>query len=112
MPQLPPASRPGAPRRAALLTASGQGRIEVEADLFHELTNMLVVVLGSLELLERRLLDQEARRQLDRAQHSAERAGELARQAFAEAQGGHARGNADVAASALPLAEAKQALVP
>ena len=71
-------------------------RIQVRTDLFHNLANALIVVLGSLELLDRQPLEQEARRQLDRAQLGAEQGVELARQMFAEAQSDHARKNAEV----------------
>ena len=63
-----------------------QDRIQVRTDLFHDLTNTLIVVLGSLELLHRQPLDQEARRQLDRAQQGAERSTKLVQQMFAAAQ--------------------------
>ena len=69
-------------------------RIQVRTDLFHDLANALIVVLGSLELLDRQPLEQEARRQLDRAQLGAEQGMELARQMFAEAQSDYDRRSA------------------
>ena len=84
--------------------ASGEDRIQVAPDLFHDLSNTLIIVLGSLDLLDRQPLGQEARRQFDRAQQSTERAGQLVRQAFAAAQADHARKNAE--AVALSSAEA------
>ena len=81
--------------------AAGQEHVQVGADLFHELSNALTVVLGSLDLLDRQPLEQDARRQLDRAQQGAERAAELAQQVFAAAQTDHARENAEVVAFVL-----------
>ena len=66
--------------------ADDQDRIQVNTDLVHDLSNMLTIVLGSLDLLQRQPLSQEAQRQLGRAQWSAGRAGELARHMLATAQ--------------------------
>ena len=63
----------------ALPAADDQDCIQVSADLVHDLSNMLTIVLGSLDLLQRQPPSQEAQRQLGRAQWSAGRAGELAR---------------------------------
>ena len=63
----------------ALPAADDQDRIQVSANLVHDLSNMLTIVLGSLDLLQRQRLNRAAQRQLDRAQWSAGRAGELAR---------------------------------
>ena len=60
--------------------------IQVNADLVHDLSNMLTIVLGSLDLLQRQRLNRAAQRQLDRAQWSAGRAGELARHVLTTAQ--------------------------
>ena len=58
----------------------------MSANLVHDLSNMLTIVLGSLDLLQRQRLNRAAQRQLDRAQWSAGRAGELARHMLATAQ--------------------------
>ena len=63
----------------ALPAADDQDRIQMDADLVHDLSNMLTIVLGSLDLLQRQPLNRAAQRQLGRAQWSAGRAGELAR---------------------------------
>ena len=66
--------------------ANDHDRIQVRTDLFHDLANALIVVLGRLELLDRQPLEQEARRQLDRAQLGAKQGMELARHMLATAQ--------------------------
>ena len=68
--------------------ADDQDRIQVSADLVHDLSNMLTIMLGSLDLLQRQPLNRAAQRQLGRAQWSAGRAGELTRHMLATAQKG------------------------
>ena len=83
---------------AKLLAAKGQDRIHVQADLVHDLSNMLTVVLGSLDLLSRQPLNQQAQRQFDRAQWSAGRAGKLTQRMLTTAQNDAAGHVAAVAA--------------
>ncbi len=50
------------------------------ADATHELNNLLTVVLGSMEQLQRQALDDRGKAQLDRAQAAVEQANKLLQQ--------------------------------
>ena len=50
------------------------------ADTTHELNNLLTVVLGSMEQLQRQALDERGKAQLDRAQAAIEQANKLLQQ--------------------------------
>ena len=53
------------------------------ASMVHDLTNVLTIVLGSLEQLRRQPLDERGQQQLERADRGAERAGQIAHQILA-----------------------------
>lgn len=59
----------------------------VAAGMVHDLCNMLMIVLGSLEQLRRQPLDAHGQQQLDRAQWGARQAARLARQVLASSHG-------------------------
>lgn len=59
----------------------------VAADAAHELANLMMVVLGSLEQLRRQPLDEQGRQQLSRAEWGARQAARLTRQVLSRAQG-------------------------
>lgn len=71
---------PGLDGRADRSVAAG-------ADAAHELANLMMVLLGSLEQLRRQPLDEAGHRQLGRAEWSARQAARLTRHVLSRAQG-------------------------
>lgn len=59
----------------------------MDADMAHELSNLMTVVLGSLEQLGRQPLDEKGRRQLARGEWSARHVAALTRRVLLQARG-------------------------
>lgn len=67
--------------------SAGEADGSVAADAAHELANLMMVVLGSLEQLRRQPLDEQGLQQLSRAEWGARQAARLTRQVLSRAQG-------------------------